>query len=248
MTEYKISLIPGDGIGPELSDATKIVLDAIKKKFDIKLKIIETEAGDCALASRGVALPEDTVEIIKNSHACMKGPVGESAADVIVKLRVMFDLYANLRPLKAYPAVPVARPDIDMFFVRENTEDVYKGIECKIDDGTALCLRIITRKNSERIAKKAFEIAEQLHPYWKNLRQGARKLQARNSHQILGCDLETPSSFIICWTKNGSGKGGTGQAIRIANYYNIPVLDAGKWKDIEEVKKNLKMFLKENVV
>jgi len=177
MTEYKISLIPGDGIGPELSDATKIVLEAIKKKFDIKLKIIEAEAGDCALASRGVALPEDTVEIIKNSHACMKGPVGESAADVIVKLRVMFDLYANLRPLRAYPAVPVARPDIDMLFVRENTEDVYKGIECKIDDGTALCLRIITRKNSERIAKKAFEMAR--------LRNGKKKVTAIHKANVM---------------------------------------------------------------
>src|SRR3989304_3201689 len=87
---------------------------------------------DIALETLGVALPADTVEKIKNSHACLKGPVGESAADVIVKLRVMFDLYANLRPLKAYPNVPVAHPDIDMFFVRENTEDVYKGIECKI--------------------------------------------------------------------------------------------------------------------
>jgi hypothetical protein len=96
--------------------------------------------------------------------------------------------------------------------------------------------------------KKAFKIAEQFHPYWQWLKQGARKLQARNSHQILGWDLQTPSSFIICWTKNGSGKGGTGQAIRIAKYYNKPVFDAGKWKDIEEVKKNLKMFLKENVV
>jgi 3-isopropylmalate dehydrogenase len=128
MIEYKISLIRGDGIGPELSEATLKVMEAVEKKFDLKLKIIEAEAGDIALEKRGVALPTDTVEKIKESHACLKGPVGESAADVIVKLRLMFDLYANLRPLKAYPAVPVARPDIDMLFVRENTEDVYKGL------------------------------------------------------------------------------------------------------------------------
>lgn len=91
----------------------------------------------------------------------------------------------------------------------------------------------------------AFEIAEKFHPYWHNLKQGARKLQARNSHQVLGWDLETPSKFIICWTKNGSGSGGTGQAIRIAKAYDIPIFDAGKYKDIEQVKKELKEFIKQ---
>jgi len=95
---------------------------------------------------------------------------------------------------------------------------------------------------------KAFEIAESHHPYWHNLKEGARKLQARNSHQVLGWDLETHSKFVICWTKNGKGSGGTGQAIRIARAYNIPVFDAGSWKDIEDVRKELKLFLWENNV
>ncbi|MCW4029919.1 MAG: isocitrate/isopropylmalate dehydrogenase family protein [Candidatus Bathyarchaeota archaeon] len=159
MTEYKISLIPGDGIGPELSEATLKVLEASEKKFGLKLKVIEVPAGDIALETLGVALPADTVEKIKNSHACMKGPVGESAADVIVKLRYIFDLYANLRPIKTYPAVEAARPNIDMMFVRENTEDVYKGQEFTIGNDTTLCLRTITRGNCTRIAKKAFEMA-----------------------------------------------------------------------------------------
>ena len=103
MTEYVISLIPGDGIGPELTEATLKVLDAAQKKFGIKLKMVEAEAGDGTLAKRGAALPADTVEKIKASHACLKGPVGESAADVIVKLRLMFDLYANLRPIEVLP-------------------------------------------------------------------------------------------------------------------------------------------------
>lgn len=99
--------------------------------------------------------------------------------------------------------------------------------------------------NSNLIVKDemAFEIAKQYHPYWHNLSQGARKLQARNSHQVLGKDLNTPSAFIICWTKNGSSSGGTGQAIRIAKHYNIPVFDAGKYKDMTELKKELKTFL-----
>jgi hypothetical protein len=89
---------------------------------------------------------------------------------------------------------------------------------------------------------RAYEIAEKYHPYWHNLKDGAKKLQARNSHQVLGWDLESHSKFIICWTKNGKGSGGTGQAIRIANAYNIPVFDAGGL-DIGVVKNNLKSFL-----
>jgi 3-isopropylmalate dehydrogenase len=158
MSKYKISLIPGDGIGPELTEATLKILDAVQQKFNIDLDIIRVEAGDRCFEKRGVALPEETIETIRNSHACMKGPVGETAADVIVKLRIMFDLYANIRPIKAYPPIPSLKPNIDMIFVRENTEDVYRGIEFEMED-TAICLRVITKKNSERIAKKAFETA-----------------------------------------------------------------------------------------
>lgn len=90
---------------------------------------------------------------------------------------------------------------------------------------------------------KAFEIAEKFHPNWQRLSIGAQKLQARNTHQVLGWDLKTPTDFIICWTKNGSGEGGTGQALRIANTYNIPIFDAGKYKDIEDIKVAIKDFL-----
>jgi 3-isopropylmalate dehydrogenase len=158
MSEYKISLIPGDGIGPELTEATLKILDAIQQKFNIGLNITKVEAGDACFEKRGVALPEETIEAIRNSHVCLKGPVGETAADVIVKLRIMFDLYANIRPIKTYPSIPSLKPGIDMVFVRENTEDVYRGIEFELED-TAICLRVITKKNSERIAKKAFETA-----------------------------------------------------------------------------------------
>lgn len=90
---------------------------------------------------------------------------------------------------------------------------------------------------------KAFEIAEKYHPYWHNLKQGAMKLQARNSHQVLGWDLKTPSDFIICWTKGGKGSGGTGQALRIAKAYDIPVFDAGKYESVEVAREELKKFL-----
>lgn len=94
---------------------------------------------------------------------------------------------------------------------------------------------------------KAFEIAEKYHPYWHNLKQGARKLQARNSHQVLGWDLETPSKFVICWTKNGKGQGGTGQGLRIAKVYKIPVFDAGKFGSVDNVRKELKEFLYDKI-
>ena len=159
MTEYKIALMPGDGIGPELTEATLKILEVIQENFDVNLHLLPAEAGDAVFKKRGVALPEDSLKVIRESHACLKGPVGETAADVIVKLRLMFDLYANVRPLKAFPKVPVARPDIDMIFVRENTEDVYKGLEYSIGNDVTVCLRVITRKNCERIAKRAFETA-----------------------------------------------------------------------------------------
>ena len=160
MSEYKIAYITGDGIGPELTEATMEVLKSAQAKFDIKLNMIEAEAGDICLEKRGVPLPESSIQKIKESHACLKGPVGETAADVIVRLRLMFDLYANLRPIKTYPTIISAQPGINMIFVRENTEDVYKGQEFSIGTDTTVCLRVITRKNCERIAKKAFEIAK----------------------------------------------------------------------------------------
>ena len=176
MKEYTISVIPGDGIGPELTDATIKILDATQKKFGLKLNLVYAEAGDTCKEKRGVALPEDSIQKIRESHACLKGPVGETAADVIVKLRIMFDLYANLRPIKTYPAAAAARPDIDMYFVRENTEDVYKGLEFDLGE-TTLCLRVITKKACERIAKRAFEIAR--------IRNGKKKVTAIHKANVM---------------------------------------------------------------
>lgn len=84
------------------------------------------------------------------------------------------------------------------------------------------------------ISADALDVAATYHPYWKNLSDGAKKLQARNSYQVLGYNLDTPSNFIVCWTKNGKGGGGTGQAIRIAKANNIPVFDFGSNDGVEE--------------
>lgn len=157
---YKISLITGDGIGPELSESAVSVLNTIHDKLDLKFDITKLSAGDKALSETGKALPDETVNVIKNSDVCLKAPVGESAADVIVVLRRMLDLYANIRPSKSYPHMPALRDDIDMVIVRENTEDLYTGKEFSLGD-SAVALRIISKKASTRIAKYAFETAMQ---------------------------------------------------------------------------------------
>lgn len=177
MGSYKIALIPGDGIGPEITHATLGVLDAVQDRFDLDLEFLKLEAGDACLEKRGVALPDETVNMIKNSDVCLKGPVGETAADVIVRLRMMFDLYANIRPIRSYPGVPCLRDDIDLVFVRENTEGLYKGFEFTLDDDVAIGLRVITRKGCERIADKAFNLAR--------MRNGKKKVTAVHKANVL---------------------------------------------------------------
>ena len=157
---YKISLITGDGIGSELSESAISVLNTIHDKLDLKFDITKLSAGDKALSETGKALPEETVQSIKESDVCLKAPVGESAADVIVVLRRMLDLYANIRPAKSYPHMPALRDDIDMVIVRENTEDLYTGKEFSLGD-SSVALRIISEAASKRIAKYAFETAKQ---------------------------------------------------------------------------------------
>ena len=157
---YKISLITGDGIGPELSASAVSVLETINDRLDLKFEITKLQAGDTALKETGKALPDETIDTIKKSDVCLKAPVGESAADVIVVLRRMLDLYANIRPAKSYPHMQALRDDIDMVIVRENTEDLYTGKEFSLGD-SAVALRIISEKASKRIAKYAFETAKQ---------------------------------------------------------------------------------------
>jgi len=157
---YDISLITGDGIGPELSESAISILETIHDKLDVKTKIISLEAGDMALEKYGHALPNETFESIKSSDACLKAPVGESAADVIVVLRRKLDLFANIRPAKSYPNTPALRDDVDLVIVRENTEDLYTGQEFELE-GSAVAMRIITEKASKRIAKHAFQTAIQ---------------------------------------------------------------------------------------
>jgi 3-isopropylmalate dehydrogenase len=155
---FKIALIEGDGIGPEQTAATRGVLAEVQSAFGISLSYVEVEAGDRALARQGQALPKGSLETIRKCDCCLKAPVGESAYDVIVHLRQQLDLYANVRPAKSLPNVPSLNPMTDLVIVRENTEDLYSGLEAG-DTERATATRLITRRASERIAKFAFDLA-----------------------------------------------------------------------------------------
>jgi 3-isopropylmalate dehydrogenase len=159
MTRYNISLIPGDGIGPELMNSAMMLLKTINDNTSIKFTLNKVDAGDHALSQFGKALPDFTLETIKKSDACLKAPVGESAADVIIVLRRLFDLYANVRPVKSFPNIKSISENVDLVTVRENTEDVYLGWEFYADSDTVVALRVISEKASRRIAEYAFKTA-----------------------------------------------------------------------------------------
>ena len=150
-------MVPGDGIGKEVMEATLNVLDA----FDIDFNYVYGEAGDECLEKNGTALPEETLDIIRKADACLFGAAGETAADVIVKIRQEMKMFANLRPVKAYPNTKSLRDDIDFMIVRENTEGLYIAGEESLTDEGAIARRIITRKAEERIIDYAFRYAKE---------------------------------------------------------------------------------------
>ena len=160
MTRYKISLLVGDGIGPELSECINKILEKIHDKSgSLKFDIVKVEAGDNALLKYNSALPEESFRQIKNSQVCLKSPVGESAADVILVLRRYFELFANIRPSKNYPNIDSISKNVDLITVRENTEDLYVGWEFFSDDNTIISLRKTSRDACNKISEYGFKIA-----------------------------------------------------------------------------------------
>jgi len=153
---YEIAIIPGDGIGKEVMEATINVLDALNLDFNYNYG----EAGDECLNKCGKALPEETLNIIKKSDACLFGAAGESAADVIVKLRQEMNLFANLRPIRSLPYTNTLFNDLDFMIVRENTEGLYVSNGEEYTPEGAIARRIITRKASARIIDYAFNYAK----------------------------------------------------------------------------------------
>ena len=155
--KYKIAVVPGDGIGKEVMEAAIYVLDSLGIDFEY----IYGEAGDECLEKTGTALPQETLDIIRDADACLFGAAGETAADVIVKIRQEMKMFANLRPVKSYPNTDSLSDKIDFMIVRENTEGLYiAGQESYTDEG-AIAKRIITRDAEERIIDYAFKYAKE---------------------------------------------------------------------------------------
>jgi isopropylmalate/isohomocitrate dehydrogenase-like protein len=163
---YSIAVLKGDGIGPEVTEAAIKVLEAVQESSkNLTLNFLYGEAGYHCIAEHGTNLPEETIALLKKTDACLKGPMTtpeEPGAPIsaAVKIRTMFNLYANVRPCRSFPNVEALKPNIDLIVVRENTQGMYSGAEFELAPGTGIALRIITKEASLRIAEYAFKLAQ----------------------------------------------------------------------------------------
>lgn len=186
---YKITLIPGDGIGPEISEAARRVIDASGVKIEWEI----VEAGEAVIAQHGTPLPEYVLESIRRNRVALKGPlttpVGKGFRSVNVTMRQALNLYANVRPARTMPGVTTRYQNVDLIVVRENTEDLYAGIEHWVGRDAAESIKIITREASERVCRYAFELAR---------RQGRKKVTAVHKANIMKL---TDGLFLDCARK-----------------------------------------------
>ncbi len=160
MIKHKVTLIPGEGIGPEVAAATRRVLEAAGVQIDWE----EIAGRSDSSADQGKSVNKAAVESVRRNRVALKGPMATAIAggapSVNVALRKTLDLYANLRPVKNVPGVKSRFENVDLVLVRENTEDLYSGLEHEVVPGVVESLKIITEKASTRIARFAFEYAQ----------------------------------------------------------------------------------------
>ena len=175
---HQVTLIPGDGIGPEVAAAARAVVAASGAQIEWHV----CPAGEAQMAASGTPLPAGTLESVRRDRVALKGPittpVGSGFRSVNVALRKEFDLYANVRPLRSLPGVKTRYEGVDLVVVRENTEDLYAGIEHMIGDYAAESIKLITRPGSERIARYAFDYA---------VANGRKKVTAVHKANIMKC-------------------------------------------------------------
>jgi isocitrate dehydrogenase (NAD+) len=159
---HTITLIPGDGIGPEVTRATQRVLEAARVRIDWE----PHDAGAAVAEKRGTTLPDEVLESIRRNKIALKGPIGtpigKGFRSVNVTLRQALDLYSNVRPVRSLPGVEPRFEGTDIVIVRENTEDLYAGLELMILPGIAQSVKLITEKGCARICEYAFDYAERL--------------------------------------------------------------------------------------
>ena len=187
--KHKITLIPGDGIGTEITSAVVRIIEAAGVQIEWDSYI----AGAEALTRYGDPLPQAVLDSIKQNRVALKGPlttpVGTGFTSVNVRLRKTLDLYANLRPVRTLPGVKTPFGELDLVVVRENTEDLYSGIEHVVVPGVVESIKIITEKASTRIAKFAFEYAKQ---------EGRKKITAIHKANIMKL---SDGLFLDCFRK-----------------------------------------------
>jgi isocitrate dehydrogenase (NAD+) len=180
MATHKVTLIPGDGIGPEVTAATVAIVEAAAKATGASFDWHRYDAGADAFAKTGEYIPKELYESIQENKVALKGPVttpiGGGFSSINVTLRKKFDLYSNFRPVKNLPGLETKFPGIDMVIFRENTEDLYAGLEVMINPDIAQSMKIITRKGSTRIARSAFEFAR---------KSGRKKVHAIHKANIM---------------------------------------------------------------
>jgi isocitrate dehydrogenase (NAD+) len=174
--KHFITLIPGDGIGPEVVAAAVGIIEAAGVDVEWETQM----AGAHALEKYGTTLPDTLLESLKRNKVALKGPiatpVGKGFTSVNVGLRKALDLYANVRPVRALPNIPCRYPELNLVIIRENTEDLYAGLEHLVVPGVVESLKIITAKASERISRYAFEFAR---------REGRKKVTAVHKANIM---------------------------------------------------------------
>jgi len=156
---HKVTLIPGDGIGPEVTNAVVRILEATGVKFEWETFAVGADAYE----KTGEYIPKDLIASVERTRVGLKGPVttpvGGGFPSINVALRKKFELYANFRPIRNLPHIPTRYPDVDLIIIRENTEGLYSGLEHEVVPGVVESLKIMTEKASTRIAKFAFEYA-----------------------------------------------------------------------------------------
>jgi isocitrate dehydrogenase (NAD+) len=188
----RVTLIRGDGIGPEVADAVVSILDAARAPLEFEEAVVGREAEQ----KEGDPLPARVVESIRRNRVALKGPVGtpigKGFASVNVRLRQTLELYANLRPVKTVPSVPARFEKVDVVVIRENTEDLYSGLEHTVVPGVVESLKIITEAASTRIARYAFEYAR---------RHGRRLVTAIHKANIMKL---SDGLFLDCFRKVAS--------------------------------------------
>ena len=157
-----VTLVPGDGTGPEVTEATREVIDAL----DVGIEWEVQEAGEKVVEEEGTPLPEHVLESIRRNKVGLKGPlttpVGEGFRSVNVALRKELDLYANVRPALSLPGIDLPFKNIDIITFRENTEDLYAGVEHSVGESAGESIKIITREGTERLCRLAFEQSKEM--------------------------------------------------------------------------------------